>query len=163
MDYNLLAFHRSPYFVFFLIPLIIVCGCSDSAPKLYEVRGLVRYTDGQLLRRGTVEFEIFGREKAITARSEIGPDGSFALGTYAMSDGALPGKHRVVVIADHDIGAGHERPWLIAPVQLHPKYRDYRTSGLEFEVKPEINQFIIEVEYAPKFGQNAGRESSAKQ
>ena len=124
-------------------------GCSDPDVVTYPVRGIVRFTDGKLLREGTVEFETLRREKPITATGEIGPDGSFVLGTYESDDGAVVGKHRAVVIADYEIGTGYERPWLIPEAPLHPKYRDFRSSGLMFEVKPEDNDIIIEVEYAP--------------
>lgn len=126
-----------------------IIGCSDPEKETYEVRGLVRYTDGKLLRDGTVEFESMDRKKSITATSDIQPDGTFELGTFEMTDGAVAGRHRVVVIADQNDDSRHERPWLLPKVVLHPKYRDFDTSGLQFEVKPESNHFIIEVEYAP--------------
>jgi hypothetical protein len=131
------------------LALLGLNGCSDSDRQLYPVRGIVRFTDGELLRDGTVEFEIMGREKPVTATAHINPDGSFVLGTYQLTDGALVGKHRVVVIADPKTGDDFERPWLIPEVKLHPKYRQFRTSGLEFEVKAQPNSFMIEVEYAP--------------
>ncbi len=77
------------------------------------MRGIVRFPDGKVLREGSVEFEIIGRKKPVTATGVIGPDGSFVLGTYEVDDGALVGKHRVVVIADYVIGNGAERPGLI--------------------------------------------------
>jgi hypothetical protein len=133
----------------FLVIVFSAVGCSDSTPNTYPVRGIVRFPDGQLLREGSVEFEIIGRKPPVTATGSIGPDGSFALGTYEADDGALAGKHRVVVIADYVIGNGAERPGLIPPPTLHPKYRSYRTSDLVHEVKPETNNIVIEVEYAP--------------
>lgn len=132
-----------------MLAVMVNGGCSDRDVVTYPVRGIVRFTDGKLLRDGTVEFEIMGREKPITATGEIGPDGSFVLGTYESNDGAVAGKHRAVVIADYEIGTGYERPWLIPAAQLHPKYRDFQSSGLEFLVKPQDNDIIVEVEYAP--------------
>ncbi len=134
---------------FFITALVALTGCSDPERATYPVHGIVRFTDGQLLRGGSVEFEIKGRKKSVTATGDIHPDGSFVLGTFELTDGALVGKHRAVVIADQGQGDGHERPWLIPKVKLHPKYREYRTSGLEFEVKPQSNSFVIDVEYAP--------------
>lgn len=145
------SFQSVTRFVFSGSMLIVaaMAGCSDSEVETYPVQGIVRFTDGQLLREGTVEFEIIRREKPITATGEIAPDGSFVLGTYGPGDGVVPGKHRAVVIADYDIGTGYERPWLIPPPKLHSKYRQFRTSGLIFEVKRERNEIVIEVEYAP--------------
>jgi hypothetical protein len=123
-------------------------GCSAPEQETHEVRGLVRYTDGKLLRDGTVEFESMDREKAITATGDIQPDGTFELGTFELADGAVVGRHRVVVIADSNDASRHERPWLLPKVLLHSKYRDFDTSGLQYDVKPESNHFVIEVEYA---------------
>lgn len=130
--------------------LVAICsvGCSDSSRRTYPVRGIVRFPDGKILRDGSVEFEIIGRETPVTATGVIEPDGSFVLGTYELDDGALAGKHRVVVISDYDIGSGAERPGFIPPPTLHPRYRDYRRSDLVYEVKPQTNNIVIEVEYA---------------
>jgi hypothetical protein len=125
-------------------------GCSDPNRETYPVRGIVQFPDGKLLREGTIEFEIMGREQPITATGAIGPDGSFVLGTHSLDDGALAGEHRVVVIADYEIGTGAERPGLIPPPLLHEKYRAFQTSGLVLTVRPETNNLIVKVEYAPQ-------------
>jgi hypothetical protein len=143
--------HRIPLSPRWLLLLLCVSwtGCTDSKDATYEVRGLVRYTDGKLLRDGTVEFGSMDRDKSITATGDIHPDGTFELGTFELADGAVVGRHRVVVIADSNDSSRHERPWLLPKVLLHPKYRSFDTSGLQYEVKPESNHFVIEVEYAP--------------
>ena len=130
-----------------LIAIACTIGCTDSDRRTYPVTGIVRFPDGKVLRDGSVEFEIIGRDDPVTARASIGPDGSFALGTFELDDGALPGKHRVVVFADYMIGNGAERPGLIPEQQLHSKYRDYRRSELVYEVKPETNNIVVEVQY----------------
>jgi hypothetical protein len=109
---------------------------------------MVRFPDGEVLRDGSVEFEIMDRETPVTARGMIGPDGTFVLGTFQLDDGALAGKHRVVVIADHVIGSGAERPGLIPEAKLHSRFRSFSTSKLVHEVKPESNSIVIDVEYA---------------
>jgi hypothetical protein len=139
---------RLLFFVVCLPTIGTLGGCSDSGAKTYPVRGIVRFPDGKVLRDGSVEFEIVGRDPPVTATGSIGPDGSFVLGTYQADDGALVGKHRVVVIADYVIGNGPERPGLIPESMLHEKYRSFKTSGLVREVKPETNNIVIEVEYA---------------
>lgn len=128
--------------------LAAITGCFQSSSDLYPVSGIVRFPDGKILRDGTVEFELTGQEQPVTSTSTIGPDGSFVLGTFTADDGAPVGKHRVVVVADYVIGNGAERPGLIPPSPLHSKYRSFDTSKLVFEVKPQTNNFVIEVEYA---------------
>ena len=132
-----------------LVILLFMSGCYGSQPKTQPVYGLVRFPDGKLLRNGSIEFELLDETNSVTATAEIMPDGTFTLGTFARDDGALPGKHRVAVFADVEVGNGVERPGLIAKTKLHPKYREFRTSGLQFEVKPGKNNFIVKVDYAP--------------
>jgi hypothetical protein len=130
--------------------LAVAAGCSDGNPRTHPVQGKVRFPDGRPLTRGTVEFELLDQEKPITATGEISEDGTFVLGTFKLDDGAIAGRHRAAVIADHEIGTGAERPGTLPPTALHPRYRDFKTSGLEFTVKPGENEFVIKVEYAPR-------------
>lgn len=127
----------------------LIVGCGTDKEETYPVRGIVRFPDGKLMREGTVEFEIMGRKEPMTATGDIGPDGSYQLGTFTLDDGAVAGQHRVVVISDHMIGNGAERPGMIPKQVLDPKYRDFRTSRLVFEVKEGNNDIAIDVQYAP--------------
>ncbi|NND99669.1 MAG: hypothetical protein HKN47_20315 [Pirellulaceae bacterium] len=135
-----------------LLASFLVPGCSGSSTTTYPVRGLVRFPDGKLLREGTVEFETIGAGENITATGDIRPDGSFVLGTFSSNDGAVAGKHRAVVIADVEIGTGAERPGMLAPTRLDQKYRDFSTSGLQFDVQPGRNDIVIDVQYASALG-----------
>ncbi len=128
---------------------LLSTGCSDQQ-KTYPVRGIVRFPDGKLLQEGTIEFSTGSDGKALTARGQIAPDGSYTLGTFTLDDGAVEGVHRAVVISDYEIGNGVERPDMVERSRLHPKHRDFRTSGLEYTVKPTANEILIEVEYAPE-------------
>ena len=131
-----------------LIPGLLA-GCSGQS-STYLVHGMVVYPDGKPLTRGTVEFEATHEGSQITASAEIAPDGTFQLGTYAPHDGAVTGHHRVTVIADFDIATGWARPGMILPPVLHPRYREFSTSGLEFDIKPQTNNILVEVDYAPR-------------
>lgn len=122
-----------------------ITGCGDEKGT-YPVEGRVIYPDGTPVTDGTVEFETMSGRKAITAASEIAPDGSFSLGTFAPKDGALPGKHRVAVIADYQIGTEMERPGLIPPPTIDDKYRSFKTSGLTFEIERGANLIEVIVE-----------------
>ena len=130
-----------------LTVFLLLAGC-DTQPATYLVHGMVVYPDGRPLTRGTVEFEALGLKKPITASGEIAPDGTFQLGTFAVNDGAIAGQHRVAVIADYEIGTEIERPEMLPPPVLNPKFSDFKTSGLEFTVKPASNNLLVEVEYA---------------
>lgn len=110
---------------------------------------MVVYPDGKPLTEGTVEFEAMNLKKPITASGEIAVDGTFQLGTFEVNDGAIAGKHRVAVIADFEIGTGVERPGLLPPAILDPRFSEFKTSGLEFEVKPSPNNILVEIDYAP--------------
>ncbi|MGB7328691.1 MAG: hypothetical protein WBD31_27685 [Rubripirellula sp.] len=131
-----------------LASLIGGLGCGGPASDVYPVNGIVQFPDGKLLRSGTVELELIGQKDPITATARISPDGTFTMGTYKADDGALAGKHRVVVLSDYEIGNGAERPGLIPEPLLDTKYRSFRTSGLQVEVKPETNNVVLEVQYA---------------
>ena len=135
---------------FVVLPLVVASGCSNGNPTTHPVHGEVRFPDGKALTKGSVEFELMDQELPITATGEISKDGTFVLGTFELDDGAIAGRHRAVVIADHEIGAGLERPGKLPPPVLHPRFRAFKTSGLEFTVEPGENEIIIEVDHAPR-------------
>lgn len=139
--------HRSKFSG--LVALLLMLSGCDSRPETYLVHGMVVYPDGKPLTEGTVEFEALDLKKPITASAEINEDGTFQLGTYEARDGAIAGKHRAAVIANYEIGTGVERPGLIPPPVLDPKFSDFKTSTLQFEVKPSSNNILVEVDYAP--------------
>lgn len=140
--------HRSIIQLVAAAILPLLSGC-DAQIETYLVHGMVVYPDGKPLTKGTVEFEVQGLKKAVTASGDINSDGTFQLGTYEVNDGAIAGTHRVAVIADYEIGTGIERPGLIPPPILNPKFSEFNTSGLEFEVKPSPNNIMVQVDYAP--------------
>lgn len=131
----------------FVLLVTMSVGCGKH-PNAYVVHGMVVFPDGRPLSKGTVEFEAVGQKKPITASGEIATDGTFQLGTFQAKDGAVAGQHRVAIIADYEIGTGVERPGELPPPQLHSKFRSFKTSGITFEVKPKMNNILIEVDYA---------------
>ena len=128
--------------------LATLSGCQDRH-KTFLVHGMVIYPDGKPLTDGIVEFEALDLKRPITAPGDINEDGTFQLGTYEVNDGAIAGKHRVAVIANYEIGTGIERPGLVPPPKLDPKFSDFKTSPLQFEIKPSSNNILVEVDYAP--------------
>ena len=141
--------------------LLLVAGCG--AHKSYPVQGMVVYPDGTPMKGGAVMFEPIGAEKAsspggkeqpIMAQGYIADDGTFALSTFGDEDGAPPGRYRALVrgqVKRHGRGVDENAPdpkW--DPLQIHPKYQDFKTSGLEFTVEPKTNEIVIHVERATK-------------
>lgn len=141
---------RNGVFAAFVCSCSLLTGCGSGNPTTYEVTGTVVFTDGQPLTEGSVEFETKHKDKPITAIGQINLDGTFELGTFEATDGALPGEHRVAVFSHAVIGTKHERPDKLPPMVLDPKYSDINTSGLKFTVKEDSNNFRIEVEHAVK-------------
>ncbi len=141
-----------------LLLLVVLTGCNQRPPT-YEVHGMIVYPDGKPLTRGTVEFEAINQKKPITATGQIAKDGTFQLGTFAPNDGAIEGDHRVAVISDFEIGTGIERPDELPPERLHSKYRDFKTSGLKFVIKPRRNNILVEVEHAPVAVKNESKKA----
>ena len=133
------------------IALLIVAlsGCSDGKPRRYPVQGKVTFPDGKVLTRGTVEFQSIGQSPPSTATGSIQPDGSFELETATAKDGAIPGRHRVVVVGDDEISTSEERPWKLSKSLVHPRHARFKTSGLEVVVEPKRNAIVIQVEYSP--------------
>ena len=122
----------------FLMLFSVLAGCSQNA-KLGHVRGIVRL-DGKPLATGSVRFV---PDAGRAATGTIQPDGSYYLGTYSQSDGALIGTHRVVIIAyegSGDVRPAYETPSKKSKSLVPERYSAPGTSGLTFIVKPGDNQ-----------------------
>ncbi|MDZ7615978.1 MAG: hypothetical protein U1E05_03175 [Patescibacteria group bacterium] len=127
---------RLPAAGFVLLALLSVLGCG-SGQSVYPVQGKIVYEDGAPatdLKGFTVTFESI--EHAATAeRSGIGgwgevrADGTFTIGTYKPADGAVPGKHRVAVSPEPQLGDGGA-PRFVIPL----RYACVDTSELSAEV-----------------------------
>lgn len=79
--------------------LVVATGCSGDRMKTYTVTGKVTYK-GKAVPNGTVNFIPSGPGPSATG--ELQKDGTFTLKTYAAGDGAVAGKHKVVVVAMAD-------------------------------------------------------------
>jgi len=118
---------------------VLLCsllGCSQDA-RLGRVDGIVRL-DGKPLTAGTVKFT---PDAGRSAAGQIQSDGTFTLGTYGTSDGALIGTHRVAVIAYEasvDTRPAYEVRTPSKPL-VPQRYMSEGTSRLTFEVKPGKN------------------------
>jgi hypothetical protein len=114
----------------------ITGGCGPGAephPETVPVQGKVTYK-GQPVPRGTITFQ---PDSGQPATGEIQSDGSYRLGTFSASDGAVLGHHRVMIIdntADPTKIPGSS-PGYVAPKDLVPRsYGQIDTSGLAVDV-----------------------------
>jgi hypothetical protein len=115
-------------------------GCGSST---YPVEGKVLSKDGSAipeLEGCTVVFET--EDGKVSAQGSVAADGSFRLSTYKPNDGALPGKHRVL-ISPPPI---YDNP--PAPVIIDPRYHDFKSSGLAVTVGPKKNEVLLKVDRA---------------
>lgn len=124
-----------------LLAGLLVVGCSSDRISTYPTEGQVVFPDGQPVRTGLLELRSL--EHDLNARGQIARDGSFALGTYTVDDGAVAGKHQAIVMqflatdSDPDIRHDHGDP-------VDRKFADYTTSPLQVEIQPtSLNQLNV--------------------
>jgi hypothetical protein len=114
--------------------LLLLAGCTKPEPVCYPVDGTAEFY-GKAAEGFTVEFASQAEEtKGLSAMGKVGADGKFTLKTTINGkekDGAVAGLHKVVVVPPPS-GTG---PAVIVP--LPPRYGDYNTTPLRFEVKPD--------------------------
>lgn len=132
-------------------------GCGP-ATGVHPVRGHVQAADGRRPTFGVVELtaDAGGR----VASGLIQDDGTFRLSTFREGDGAVAGRHRVIVVqtvnTEHIPLEQHHHV-----LDVHPRYARYESSGLEFTVDPRGQNYLeIVVDEAPRSGQRrpaAGR------
>jgi hypothetical protein len=134
------SLHRPLYYAATALILTAVAGCGSGST--YPVRGKVIFKDGTPLAGGQILFRPINGKPPLSARSDIQPDGSFALGTYKEGDGAMAGEYQAAI--NPPLPPKLRRKGANKPI-LDPRFEKYETSGLEFEVKPGRNRFTIEV------------------
>jgi hypothetical protein len=83
-----------------VLVLVAAAGCGGQGQhKTAVVRGTVKYK-GKPVPNGTVNFIPEGNGPSATG--ELGPDGTYTLTTYKSGDGAVLGRHKVVIVAMQD-------------------------------------------------------------
>ena len=132
-----------------LLPNLV--GCNSDQLATYPVEGTIRFKDGTFPKFGDVEF--YNAANKINARGQINRDGSFTVGTYGERDGAVEGMHRIIVMqvsgtyltAQYNDVIKHDHGSLVNTAHF-----DYRTSGLEYNIKPETNEVELVVRKNPR-------------
>ncbi|EAQ78673.1 hypothetical protein [Blastopirellula marina] len=133
--------YRHALFAFSCFAILgVTAGCGNGT---YPVHGSIVYPDGapaRELRGGAVEFDSL--EQDVSARGSIDDEGKFVISTFEAEDGALPGKHRVLIVPRQ--ATGDERVGKV----IEAKFQSYETSGLELEVTAGMNTPTFTVERA---------------
>jgi hypothetical protein len=130
-----------------LLGTALIGGCSGGSGDLAVVEGKVTY-NGKPVPNGTVNFLPANGDKP-SATGEIQPDGSYSLQTYLgsrPSEGAVIGKHKVVVVAMQDMSnrLPEERSPLPPPI-VPVKYTSPATSDLEVQVESKKNTIDLDL------------------
>jgi hypothetical protein len=129
------------------LALALVCGlaagCGSGNMKTAKVKGVITYKS-KPVPSGTITFVPEGN--APSATGQIKPDGSFELTTYTSGDGAVLGKHTVMIVAVQDQGdrLPEDRSPILPPI-IPGKYMSNTTSGLTAQVKDEDNVINFEL------------------
>lgn len=125
------------------VPLLLTtAGCNSDQKKTCPVRGKFVWPNGSVakeLSSGMVIFQCDAEE--ITSKASIDQDGGFILGTYKLTDGTVPGKHKVAVVQPVSDDDNH------APLQVvHRRYENPTTSDLVVTVEPRSNEIVLKVD-----------------
>ncbi len=123
-----------------LISLSVGCG-SDNRLETATVSGKVSY-NGDPLAIGSLLFVPVGGGPS--AQANIEPDGSYSMGTYELTDGAIPGEHKVMITAITAPGGSGLPEDAVgndgAPVSVIPEhFGNLEKSGLVITVKSGKN------------------------
>jgi len=108
---------------------------------MVPVTGSVTFK-GKTLEYGSVMFQPFGVEGAQTARSDIGPDGEFALSTEKEGDGVVVGKSKVRITAfdaqrTNATGNKHEE-MALGKSAIPKRFQNFATSDIVIDVTPDM-------------------------
>jgi hypothetical protein len=122
-------------FVLFFLSVALLAGCGDGRPKRVPISGQV-LIDGKPLDFGFIQFM---PENARASDCNLDSNGRFTLSCFGQNDGAVPGKHIVVVSAGETLSPTKTR-W-----HAPKKYADYRTSGLTQEITDANENLTINI------------------
>lgn len=134
----------------FAIITAILSGCGEGYLPTYPVEGTVVFSDDTPVRGGTVELQSVDRH--INAVGQIDSQGRFRVTTFAQHDGAVAGRHKVVVIQFNIVEeySQQHRHHTRSNSAVALKHASYETSGLELQIQADAsNECRIVVEREP--------------
>jgi len=134
--------------IFLLLALLTTLGCAkDPHPERFPVSGAVKFSDGEPVRTGIVEF--IPVDGSLTATGQIKTDGTYKLSTIENDVGAVPGDYIVVVkqliFYDKIPEQKHDHGGDVDTV-----YADERTTPFKYKVNDGPNIADFQVIYAEK-------------
>ncbi|MBL6704887.1 MAG: carboxypeptidase regulatory-like domain-containing protein [Planctomycetaceae bacterium] len=129
----------------------ITIGCGDENLPTYPVEGMVIFSDATPVRGGTIELQSV--DHRINAVGQIDSQGKFQVTTFAKNDGAVAGRHKVVIIQFNIVEeySQQHRHHAHSNSAVARKHASYDTSGLEIHVQANAkNDCRIVVEREPE-------------
>ena len=139
--------HSSPRVLVPVLVALTTAGCSSDPDKPYPVRGAIVFEDGQPARElagGSVTFAPTPEAGRMISSGSIADDATFVLSCKKEGDGAVAGKHRMVIEPperEGDAGDAPRRRPLKAIIDLH-------TAVQEITVEPRSNEITLTVKRA---------------
>ena len=137
----------SPRWLVLVLAVLATAGCSSDPNKPYPVRGVIVFEDGQPARElagGWVTFAPIPEDGRMISSGSIAEDATFVLSCKKEGDGAVAGKHRMVIEPperEGDAGDAPRRRPLKAIIDL-------QTAVQEVTVEPKSNQITLQVKRA---------------
>lgn len=128
------ASDRLVVFAAIVLAMVAAQGCRRG-PAVVPVSGVVE-VDGVPLTSGAITVV---PDHGRAATGTIGKDGRFTLSTFVPGDGAILGRHRVVVAAHEDLGRMKIK-WLVPAA-----CRDIASSPLVLEVKGKMSDAKVSI------------------
>ncbi len=125
----------------FVVVFIVLTGCNSS--DLALVKGKVTL-NGKPVPNGTVNF--IPDNPGPSATGELKPDGTYALTTNKLDDGAKPGTYKVVIVAMEDQSGKLPEEKSPLPAAIVPlKYTSLATTELTATVEKKENTIDLEL------------------
>jgi len=147
--------HRRLLIAAFLVGLGTFAGCSRGGRPLGRVSGFVTY-EGNAVPNGTIVF--MPVESGPPAYGNLGPDGHYTLSTFSSEDGAVVGKHLVMITAFEKLTPEEANNIKRMPKMLIPaKYNDAKKSKLTAEVSAGDNEISFPLIASEKIVPNKRR------
>jgi hypothetical protein len=136
--------------------VVLLAGCSPSGQvKVYPVKGRVTYQGKPMVGGGAITFVPKSDQAGKAPGGTIKPDGTYELGTYTESDGAMAGEFRVIIFQqiaqEREAAPDGSAPTAtaslsVAPADQIPKvYSSDRDSPLAAKVEPKSNEIDFEL------------------
>lgn len=129
--------------VLWVIPLLLVCGCSKSGLDLVPLTGKVTYQN-QNLTHGQVVLIPTGDTKGPPGSGQIQPDGTYSIVT-AQKPGAIVGTHKVTVICRRKPTEAEVQALAVTPLLIPAQYAAETTTPLTVTIESGGSEYNIEL------------------